>query len=79
MIGRTFGGSPRLRQISQMPVDAELVEELYLTFLSRRPTAKEAASAAAHLAAAGSGEGRNRAVEDLAWMCINKVEFIFSY
>ena len=68
--------SPKLQAIAALNGDAELLDELYLTFLSRRPSAAERAAGVNHLAKAGN---RASAVEDLAWMCINKVEFLFSY
>ena len=68
--------SPKLQSIAALTSDSELLDELYFTFLSRRPTTAERASGIAHLTKAGN---RASAVEDLAWMCINKVEFLFSY
>lgn len=66
--------SPRIREIAAIASDNELVEELYLTFLSRKPSDAERATAVASLA-----KGRTRAVEDLAWAAVNRVEFLFSY
>jgi hypothetical protein len=71
--------SPSLREIAAIPEDRWLVEELFLRFLSRRPTDHEMDKAAAHLAAATTPQRRNVAVEDIAWACINKVDFLFSY
>ena len=68
--------SPNLRALAQMAKDEDLVEELYLTFLSRRPSDAELTTGVAFLAKAAA---RSEAVEDLAWMCINRVEFLFSY
>lgn len=53
--------------------DAKLVEELYLTFFSRYPTAKERDAAARHL----KKPDRRRAAEDLAWAMMNSLEFAF--
>lgn len=53
-----------------------LVEELYLTFYSRRPTAQERQAALAHLA---SQPDRRQAVEDLAWSMLNSLEFVFNH
>ncbi len=69
------GRSPKLAALAQLK-DTELIDEAYLTFLSRRPNDGERGAAAAFLAKA---QNRNEAVEDLAWMCINKAEFLFSY
>ncbi|MFN7920818.1 MAG: DUF1553 domain-containing protein [Bryobacteraceae bacterium] len=68
--------SPKLRALTEMQGNGELADELYLTFLSRKPTAAERTAAMAVLAKAAD---RGAAVEDLAWMCINRVEFLFSY
>ena len=70
------GRSPKLRALAQMEKSEDLVDELYLTFLSRMPTGTERSAGVAFLAKAAD---RNSAVEDLAWMCINKTEFMFSY
>ena len=67
--------SPKLRALAQIAKSEDLIDELYLTFLSRRPADAERAAGVATLA---KGD-RNGAIEDLAWMCINKVEFLFSY
>jgi hypothetical protein len=56
-----------------------VVEEVFLLFLSRKPDSAERSKAVAHLAKAGSAAARNAAVEDLAWICTNKLEFLFSY
>jgi hypothetical protein len=71
--------SPVLRRIAGIASPEEAVRQLYLVFLSRSPSRAELASGAAHLAKATSAAQRNAAVEDLAWVCVNKVEFLFSY
>lgn len=77
VIGRIkVAKSPRLQEIAQMK-DGDAVEELYLRFLSRRPSDAEKAAGTAVLAKAA--DARNSALEDLAWACINKVEFLYSY
>ena len=68
--------SAKLRAIAQLPSPEDVIDELYLTFLSRTPSAAEQASGMKFLAKSAD---RNSAVEDLAWMCINKTEFLFSY
>jgi hypothetical protein len=70
-----IGNSPNLRELAKITDNAELVDELWLTFLSRRPTEAERAKAVAHL---GKGN-RNTAIEDLAWVAVNKMDFLFSY
>ena len=52
------------------------MEELYLTFLSRLPDAKEKAKAVAY--SEGGGK-RREAAEDLAWGMVNALEFVFNH
>lgn len=69
-----------LRAISQMTDTKVMADELFLRFLSRLPSEGEKAKAVAHLAKAGTVQNaKNAAVEDLAWVLMNKQEFIFSY
>jgi hypothetical protein len=56
-----------------------LVNEMFLTFLSRLPSASEKQMALEALQRVTTGALRNNTVEDLAWVLINKLEFIFSY
>jgi hypothetical protein len=71
--------SPVLQTISRITDNGTAVDELFLTFLSRMPSGPERAAAVSHLARARSAAERNTFLEDLAWVCINKVEFLFSY
>ena len=71
--------SAALRAIAQIANQDALLEELFLTFLSRKPTEYERSQALPFLARATTAAARNTAVEDLAWVLINKVEFVFSY
>ncbi len=66
VINRVKLKSPKLSAIAQMPPD-QAVEELFLTFLSRMPTAAERAVV------------QSASIEDIAWACINRVEFLYSY
>jgi hypothetical protein len=69
-----------LRAIATMTSTDAMSEELWMRFLSRRPTATEKAKAMAFLARAGTVQtAKNLAVEDMAWVLMNKQEFIFSY
>ncbi len=52
----------------------ELVEELFLTTLSRYPTPEEMVKAVKHVE-----DYRNKGVEDLQWALLNKMEFIVNY
>jgi hypothetical protein len=54
--------------------DASLVEELYLTALSRFPTLGELETAATYIAQAPS---REAALQDLVWTMLNVREFLF--
>jgi hypothetical protein len=71
--------SPTLQAISRIAETHTAVDELFLTFLSRIPTEQERQTAINHLAKARNAAERNTFLEDLAWVCINKVEFLFSY
>jgi hypothetical protein len=57
--------------------DAKLVEELYLTFFARRPTADEIAVGVKHLKK--YPDNRRAAAEDLAWALMNSTEFLFNH
>ena len=57
--------------------DERLVEELYLTFYSRLPTAAERKVALAYLQE--NKQGRREAAEDLAWSMLNSLEFVFNH
>ncbi|HND52469.1 MAG TPA: DUF1553 domain-containing protein [Pirellulaceae bacterium] len=62
--------------VRTQPSDRELVEELYLSFLSRPPREEERRAAIAHLA---SAPDRRAAAEDLAWSLLNTLEFVFNH
>ena len=70
-----MAASPALRELAKITNNAEVVDELWLTFLSRLPTETERGKAVAHL---GKGN-RNTAIEDLAWVAVNKLDFLYSY
>ncbi len=57
--------------------DAELAEELYLTFYSRHPTADEEKIAVDYLKK--NAGHRIEATEDLAWSLMNSLEFVFNH
>lgn len=74
------GASTVLRSIALMTDRNAMADELFLRFLGRMPSESEKAKTVAHLAKAGTVQGaKNTAVEDLAWVLMNKQEFIFSY
>jgi len=56
--------------------DAVIVEELYLTALSRKPTAEDLKIAQDYIAALPD---RKAALEDLFWALLNTKEFLFNH
>jgi hypothetical protein len=72
----TDAGGTVARLVKRKKDDGGLVEELYLTFYSRYPTAKEKATAVAFLK---DSDNRREAAEDLAWSMLNTLEFIFNH
>jgi hypothetical protein len=69
-----------LRSIAMMTDTGAMTDELFLRFLGRMPSTSEKAKTVAHLARAGNVQtAKNLAVEDMAWVLMNKQEFIFSY
>ncbi|MCS7025855.1 MAG: DUF1549 and DUF1553 domain-containing protein [Bryobacteraceae bacterium] len=73
------GASPVLRELAARADAGSAVEELFIRFLGRRPSDRERAEGLKLFAASSQAAARNLAVEDLAWVLINKVEFVFSY
>ena len=74
-----MAASPVLKELAKITDNGGLVDELWLSFLSRKPSADERAKAVAFLGKATTAAARNTAIEDLAWVAINKVDFVFSY
>jgi hypothetical protein len=73
----THAGGYLARWVKKKKTDGSLVEDLYLTFFSRFPTAKEKAVALEYLHKTPAD--RRQAVEDLAWSMMNSLEFIFNH
>jgi hypothetical protein len=71
--------SPSLQEISRITNNYEVIEQIYARFLARKPTAAEQSKALDLLVRSTTTAARNTAIEDLAWVCINKLDFIFSY
>lgn len=71
--------SPTLLAASRLGSDEQIFEELSLLFLSRKPTASEQRIALEYLAKARDANERTAFIEDLAWVLVNKPEFLFSY
>ncbi|MBN2476514.1 MAG: DUF1553 domain-containing protein [Pirellulales bacterium] len=76
-IQRKLEQGPRLKALlgSGRRLD-ELVEELYLTILSRPPTQDELATVAEYVQSASS---RRDAAFDIAWALINNTEFLYRH
>jgi hypothetical protein len=67
--------------VRQHADDGQLVELLYLQFLSRYPRTHERDTAVAYLQRTG-GDGRTsrpERAEDLCWSLLNSLEFIFNH
>lgn len=71
--------SPYLAGLLQRPSNEQIVDDMFLTFLSRHPTDYERGVALKALSRATTAAARATAVEDLAWALINKIDFLFSY
>lgn len=61
--------------------DAEIVDQLYLSALSRLPSDAERTALLARMAetAAGTPQERRQLVEDLAWAVLTSTEFLFNH
>jgi hypothetical protein len=68
--------SPQLKRLTARP-DAEVLDEIYLSALSRTPTPEERQRLIAYLAAKKTG--RAQAVQDIAWAVLNTKEFEFNH
>jgi len=55
----------------------ELIRRLYMTILSRQPTAAELAAAEGYFKS--SGLGQSQVAEDLAWALVNTKEFLYRH
>jgi hypothetical protein len=73
----THEGGTIARLVDEKTDDGALVDELYLTFYSRYPEAKEKAVALEHVKK-NTGQ-RRQAAEDLAWSMMNSLEFVFNH
>lgn len=71
--------SPYLAALARDGSNEQIVEDMFLAFLSRRPTEYERGVALKRLENAATPAARTTAVEDLAWALMNKIDFLFSY
>jgi hypothetical protein len=67
-----------LVQALRLP-DDQLVNTLFLTVLSRYPTAAEFSTATTNLRSAANATGRTQEGRNLLWSLYNKVDFIYNY
>jgi hypothetical protein len=68
-------GGSRVEQLVNSEKDnSAIVDELYLATLARRPLADEKSLALGWL-----GEDRKQGTEDLQWVLLNKLDFVFNY
>lgn len=77
-VQRKIAGSPRLQALASQEKDhGKMVDEIYLSMLSRFPSPDERQKVAAYLAAQQSSP--RQAVEDLVWAVLNTKEFVFNH
>jgi hypothetical protein len=62
------------RLLATYPDNGELIEELYITILSRRPGPEERDQALGMLK-----QNRTGGTEDLMWVLLNKIDFLYNY
>ena len=80
VVSRTrLAASPALTTIAKISDNNALLDELFLTFISRKPTDWERSHALMYLQQATTATARNTVVEDLSWSLVNKLDFLFSY
>jgi hypothetical protein len=73
------GATPSPLVVSSVSLNnTDAVNKLFLTILSRYPSAAEMSTALGSLPTA-NGAARNSAIQDLAWSLYNKVDFVFNY
>jgi hypothetical protein len=64
------------RMINEKKTDEEIITELYLAGVARKPTAKELETSQKHIA---SKPDRAAALEDICWAILNTNEFLFQH
>jgi hypothetical protein len=73
----THEGGTAACLVKKQADDQALIEELYLTFYSRLPSDAERTTALAYLQKT-PGQ-RRKAAEDIAWVLMNSLEFVFNH
>jgi hypothetical protein len=74
--GSGTAGSNLVLLLNSKLSDTQLVNQLYLTALSRYPTSDELQTALVPLQ---TNPNHGQAAEDLFWALFNKVDFVFNY
>lgn len=74
-----MAASPMLQAAAKLPTNDAIAEELFLTFLSRKPDDYERGRALFYLNKTTTAAQKNAAIEDLAWVLVNKIDFLYSY
>lgn len=75
----TAAGSAVQKLVAANADPATIVTSLYLSTLSRYPTAAELASGAALFASPANGATKAQVAEDLQFALLNKLDFLFNY
>jgi hypothetical protein len=73
----THAGGTVARLVEKEPNDGVLIDDLYLSFYSRLPAEAERNTALAYLRK--SPGLRRKAAEDIAWVLMNSLEFLFNH
>jgi len=68
--------SPVLAGYLKFADNGSIIDDMWLRFLGRVPVESERNKALTYMQRATN---RNAAIEDLAWACMNKLDFLFSY
>ena len=76
--GMLASGGDLTARLAKMADNKQLVEELYLSVLTRRPTDEEVAEVADYLKQRAK-EKRNEAIQDVTWALLTSAEFRFNH
>jgi hypothetical protein len=71
--------SPNLRAVAGVANNSQVIDEVFLLYLGREPYDAEKTKALAAFAKATTAALRNATIEDLAWVLVNKVDFLINY
>jgi hypothetical protein len=77
--GKVTGGGVIAKMLAAKKSPEEVVTELYLRTLTRRPTAKEVEKFDKILEEAKRPDERRKLLEDVFWALLNSDEFIFNH